>query len=71
MSDLEQQRRDLKRDQPKLYEYIRALEIGKALDAAGDTASGSIGGHAAANRIWGMAHEYTTRARKMWQEEKG
>lgn len=50
--NFEQARRDLKRDNPDLYAYIRAFEVAKALDSAGDTASGSLDGHHAANRIW-------------------
>ena len=55
MKDIEQRRRDLKAADPDLYEYIRFFEGSKWLDGAGDSISGAMSGHGAANRVWGMA----------------
>jgi hypothetical protein len=51
-SELEQQRRAFKRDQPELYAYITATEQIKAYDDAGDLASGALNGEQAASRVW-------------------
>lgn len=52
---LEQRRRDLKGSDPDFYSYIANIEWAKALDTAGDHASGASNGHGAANRCWGMS----------------
>jgi hypothetical protein len=57
MSDLERERRELKRTQPALYAYISHTEQIAAYDAAGDLASGAVTGEAAANRLWRRASE--------------
>lgn len=59
MGDIEQQRRDLKAREPALYEYIANVESAKALDSAGDIASGARDALGAANRVWarGILHE--------------
>lgn len=62
---IEQRRRDFKQADPDLYAYILAIEVAKALDSAGDTASGSLDGHHAANRIWRTAVQHQDRAQEM------
>ena len=60
---LEQSRRNFKADFPELYEYIQLRETARALKSAGDTASGALDGHGAANRVWSMA----ARARERYE----
>jgi len=67
---IEQERRDFKQANPALYAYIVAHEVARALDSAGDTASGSPDGSGAANRIWGLAVKHRLRAQAM-RAEKG
>lgn len=62
---LEQERRDLKRERPELYEYVTHFECAKALDSAGDSASGATSGHGAANRVWQTAGRHRVRAAAM------
>jgi hypothetical protein len=52
MTDIEHQRREFKRDNAALYAYITAHEVAKALDSAGDMASGAATTFQAANRLW-------------------
>lgn len=68
--DIEQERRDFKQANPSLYAYIVAVELAKALDSAGDTVSGSLDGHHAANRIWARAGHYRDQALVMRQDPK-
>lgn len=63
--NLEQARRDFKAQQPELYRYISAIESAKALDEAGDTASGAATPHGAANRIWALVAREKDQARRM------
>lgn len=62
---IEQSRRDFMRDHPDLYRYIALRESAKALKSAGDTASGALDGHGAANRVWSMAGQAEARWRAM------
>lgn len=62
---IEQERRNFKQDNPILYAYILAIEVAKALDSAGDTASGSLDGHEAANRIWRTSAQHRGRAKEL------
>jgi hypothetical protein len=61
--ELEQRRRDLMRDDPALYAYVTARAAAKALDSAGDLASGAVDNYGAANRVWLEA----ARARARWR----
>ncbi len=61
---IEHRRRELKRLEPELYAYITHVEVAKALDSAGDMASGID--HQSANRLWRVAsvhREQAARAR--------
>jgi hypothetical protein len=60
---IEQSRRDFKADHPELYEYIRLREQAKAYKTCGDTISGAVDGHGAANRVWVLM----ARAEAMWR----
>lgn len=62
VTPLEQQRRDFKGANRDLYDYIAALEWAKALDHAGDLASGAVDGHGAANRLGAAKSRMLTRA---------
>lgn len=57
--DIEQQRRDLLRDNRELYNYIARRESAKALDALGDRLSGIS--HEAANIAWAESTAYKHR----------
>lgn len=65
---IEQDRRDFKQANPDLYEYIQAHEIARALDSAGDTVSGAIDGHSAANRMWARADSARRRKSRLLRE---
>ena len=65
--EIEQRRRDFMADEPELYAYIYAIVAAKVLDSAGDTTSGAIDGHAAANRLWKLS----TRARLAAEKARG
>lgn len=62
---LEQDRRDFKRDNPKLYEYIALRESAKTLDSAGDQISGH---HEAANKVWSESSRLNLKWRRMLDE---
>lgn len=65
---IEQARRDFKRDWPKLYAYITAHEVERALDGAGDTLSGAIDGKQAANRLWRLSSQVRERRSRLASE---
>ena len=56
--DLERERRDFKGAHPLLYAYIAHIEAAKALDSAGDAASGATNAHGAANRAWARSAQH-------------
>lgn len=60
---IEQSRRDFAAREPVLYAYMAHVEAAKALDSAGDAASGATDGHGAANRVWRMAAARREQAR--------
>lgn len=60
---IEQARRNFMREDPELYAYIQARVVARALDSAGDSASGAETGHGAANRVWSLAATW----RAKWQ----
>lgn len=52
LAPIESMRRALRRDYPELYAYVTSYEVARALDQAGELASGAASGTAAANRVW-------------------
>lgn len=70
--NIEQARRDFKRANATLYAYIKAVEVAKALDSAGDACSGALDGNSAANRVWSSAshaREHAHQLRETTEEE--
>lgn len=61
-TDIEQRRRDLKAREPDLYQYIVDVELAKALDSAGDTASGRS--EAVANQLWSASADRSRAAER-------
>jgi hypothetical protein len=69
MTGLEQRRRNFKREDAALYAYIVAIETARALDSAGDEASGAADSFGAADRVWARSATHKAFAARMREDE--